>query len=169
MNQADVLRIWDYHCWANERIFTAAAQLNATQLQTPTTGGQGTLFGTLTHLVDAQTAWRLRATVTRELQPSDFSAATTLAELHAIARREAELWRNLLAGMSDVQLLTTMQYRVDGQLVERAYDEVVYHLTNHATYHRGEIAALLTGLGASPGEIDYGVFFPYRSLATDQL
>jgi uncharacterized damage-inducible protein DinB len=169
MNRTDVLRMWDYHCWANERIFAAAGQLTAEQLQTPLASGYGTLFMTMAHIVDAQTAWRLRATLNRELVQSDFLPADSFAELHTSLQREAGLWRELLAGMDDAQLLTTMQYRVDGQLVERAYDEVVYHLTNHATYHRGEIAAALTALDASPGELDYGVFVPYRVLSTDQL
>jgi len=34
----------------------------------------------------------------------------------------------------------------------------VVHQVNHATYHRGEVAATLTQLGQSPGDLDLLIF-----------
>ena len=36
------------------------------------------------------------------------------------------------------------------------------HQANHQTYHRGEVAAVLTHLGASPGELDFNRMFDGR-------
>ncbi len=33
--------------------------------------------------------------------------------------------------------------------------QAMLHQANHATYHRGEVAAVLTNLGYSPGELDF--------------
>ncbi|MCB0024762.1 MAG: hypothetical protein KDD91_17125, partial [Caldilinea sp.] len=45
-----------------------------------------------------------------------------------------------------------------GRMRERVRWHCLLHVVNHGTYHRGETAALLTGLGHSPGELDFTVY-----------
>jgi uncharacterized damage-inducible protein DinB len=36
--------------------------------------------------------------------------------------------------------------------------QVIFHVVNHGTQHRGEAAAILTGYNHSPGELDFDTF-----------
>jgi len=45
-----------------------------------------------------------------------------------------------------------------GRPYERVLWQIKFHLVNHGTQHRSEDAALLTGLGFLPGDIDFVYF-----------
>jgi uncharacterized damage-inducible protein DinB len=48
--------------------------------------------------------------------------------------------------------------------LERPIWEMLLSIGSHGTSHRGEVAAVLTAAGASPGEIDYSEFAWRRNL-----
>ena len=77
-------------------------------------------------------------------------------------RRENEnLWR-CLDTLNDEDL-TRVYTRKRG---DREYTAVLWqalvHVVNHGTQHRSECAALLTGFGHSPGDMDFTLFLSTR-------
>ena len=44
--------------------------------------------------------------------------------------------------------------------------QVLVHVVNHGTQHRAECAALLTGFGHSPGDMDMSLFFNERDISS---
>lgn len=75
---------------------------------------------------------------------------------------EAAAISGYLAGLTDAGLAEPLRYEVGGQQRERVRWHVLFHVVNHGTHHRGEAAAALTALGASPGELDFTVFLSSR-------
>ena len=61
MNVENLLTIYQYHKWANNRIFRKVAKLTPEQLNTPNNLTGGSLFDTLVHMYDAEWSWRLAA------------------------------------------------------------------------------------------------------------
>jgi len=49
-----------------------------------------------------------------------------------------------------------------GVLAVNTLREIVQHLVNHATYHRGQIAQLMRELGAKPAPTDLITYFRTR-------
>ena len=70
--------------------------------------------------------------------------------------------RAFLEALPEALLAEPMRYTTGGAVRERPRWLVLVHLVNHGTHHCGEIAAALTALGHSPGELDVGVCFPSR-------
>ena len=65
--------------------------------------------------------------------------------------------------MSEWLALDTWLATLDDEWLARtdegvAYWQMLAHVVNHGTQHRAEAAALLTGVGRSPGELDM-IFF----------
>jgi uncharacterized damage-inducible protein DinB len=158
VHTADLQTLWAYHAWANRQIVAAAASLPAPALQTPVASGHGTLFATLLHMLDADYGWRMllqHNTETPVLSEVDVPDLATLAERFL---DEAAAMRAYMAALTDAALAEPLRDEVNGQQREQTRWQLLFHLVNHGTYHRGEVAAALTALGASPGELDFTVF-----------
>ena len=67
--------------------------------------------------------------------------------------------RDYLAGLTDDDLTGYVRYTTESGLKrERLLWHCLVHVVNHGTQHRSEAAAILTGYGCSPGELDFTVF-----------
>lgn len=161
MNIDDLCLLYAYNEWANQRILTAAAALAPEALRAPAVPdpGYGTLLGSLVHILDAEYAWRSLlqdGEWATELTPDDFA---TLDDLATRWCDESAAMRAYLGGLTDADMTGIVRYAIDeGKMRERVRWHCLLHVVNHGTYHRGEAAALLTGLGQSPGELDFTVF-----------
>jgi uncharacterized damage-inducible protein DinB len=162
VDRADLQLLWEYNTWANGQILAAAGRLPPAALREPLASGHGTLFGTLLHLLDTEYGWRMlveQGAETPVLTEQDIPDLAALTERFAA---EAAAMRAYLAGLTDAGLAEPLGYEVDGQQRERVRWHVLFHVVNHGTHHRGEAAAALTALGASPGELDFTVLLSSR-------
>jgi len=67
--------------------------------------------------------------------------------------------RDYLASLTDDDLTHLVRYTTgSGQKRERVLWHCLLHGVNHGTHHRSEAAAILTGYGQSPGDLDFTVF-----------
>jgi uncharacterized damage-inducible protein DinB len=157
----DIRLLYAYNAWANDRIMTTAAALTPEQLHAPAVPdpGYGTIFGSLVHLLEAEHAWRVVLETgdwPEMLTPDDFP---TLDALATFWRTEAAAMQAYLARLTDADMDGITRYAVEeGGYRERVRWHCLVHVVNHGTYHRGEVAALLTGQGHSPGELDFTLF-----------
>jgi uncharacterized damage-inducible protein DinB len=66
---------------------------------------------------------------------------------------------NFVTNVTDEQLQTRFKYvSTEGFPHERVLWQSMLHLVNHGTQHKTEAAAILTGMGHSPGDIDLIVY-----------
>lgn len=162
MERADLHLLWDYNAWANAQILAAAGRLPPAALREPVASGHGTLFSTLLHLLDTEYGWRMlieQGAETPILTEQDLPDLTALTVRIAV---EAAAMRTYLAALTDEGLAEPLRYDVDGAQRERVRWHVLFHVVNHGSHHRGEVAAALTALGASPGELDFTLFLSSR-------
>ncbi len=161
MNVDDLRLLYAYNEWANTCILAAAGGLSMAELRAPAVPdpGYGTLLGSLVHIFEAEYAWRCllqQGAWAEEVTPDDFA---TLDDLAARWGDEAAAMRAYLDTLTDADMTGIVRYEVEGgRMRERVRWHCLLHVVNHGTYHRGEAAALLTGLGHSPGELDFTVF-----------
>jgi uncharacterized damage-inducible protein DinB len=67
--------------------------------------------------------------------------------------------RDYLAHLTDDDMNEYVRYTTpEGDKRERLLWHCLFHVVNHATQHRSEIAAILTGYGQSPGALDFTMF-----------
>lgn len=146
-----------YNFWANMRILSACAHLSPdafTRAVVPDPGW-GSLRGILVHTLDAEYGWR------SVLQSQDASIILDVhdfddvAALHAQWSIEQAAWFDFAASLTTERLNATYAEQ-PGQGPQ--VWQTILHVVNHGTQHRSEAAAILTGYGYSPGELDLDLF-----------
>ena len=162
MNKDDIELLFHYNDWANNRILNTAANVSQEQLTKPNDLGWGSLRGALVHLMDAEWIWRnllKDGAFVDELEPKDFPGVSAIRARWGVERRT--FW-DFLNGLSDKELSGTVIYEAQGKTRHRVLWHCLAHVVNHGTQHRSECAALLTGFGHSPGNLDFTVFLMER-------
>ena len=156
MTQDDVMILFAYNRWANNRILEAAANVSQDQLVAPTNVSHGTLRGALVHTLSAEWVWRQRCQ--EGLSPSTLLAEEsfpTLVELRRRWQAEEEAWAVYLNTLDDDDLNHPIRYtNTRGKVFESTLWHILVHVFNHGTQFRSEAAVALTGYGQSPGDLD---------------
>jgi uncharacterized damage-inducible protein DinB len=146
-----------YNAWANARLYRMVGQLPDEQYRRDVSAYFKSLHGTLNHLLAADCIWLRRLTGTGVAPPRlDAILYEDFAGLTEARRAEDERLRSFVENLTDEQLEATIEYRMfDGSLQQQKLREVLAHLFNHQTHHRGQAHAILTALGMKePDSLD---------------
>ena len=165
MNHADLTTMLNFHYWARDRVLEAAAHLTPEQYTRDLGSSFRSIRDTLVHLLSADSNWlkRWRGTSpTSMLDPGDYPDVATLRT--AWTAQETEI-RALLASMDDRSVMRAMDYKtLDGRPFTSAFWEMLHHVVNHGTYHRGQVQTMLRQLGASPARsVDLITYYRERN------
>jgi uncharacterized damage-inducible protein DinB len=149
----DLIRgLYDYHRWANRRLFDVALALGE-DLASRDVGKQFSyttirrMFG---HLYGADRVWLARwAGASPTPDPS--AQFATLASIRAPWDDLERDQRAYIEGLSATDLARVIQYtNAEGRQLRAPLGPLLQHVANHATHHRSEIATMLTMVSSSP-------------------
>jgi len=163
MNGAWFLDQLRYHYWANQRLLTAILRLNPQQYDQDLGSSFPSIRATLAHLLNAETVWlgRLTGEALPPVTPADIPTAA------AAGQRWAELeaaYIGLLGTLGEAFQGRTLTVRTSkGQEFLHSRAEVLQHLVNHGTYHRGQIATMLRQVGEAPPSTDLILYYRERN------
>lgn len=169
----EIKLLYGYNDWADARLLAACARVSPEQYAAPDSYGRGGLRATMVHILD--NLWQQRITLQGYYQePLADEAAYDATELHEDAFptlamlqerwliEQREMWA-YLDTLTEETLNSTIRYVIPGALRERVVWHILLDLILHATQHRSEAAALLTGYGQSPGDFDFIMFQTERA------
>lgn len=151
----DLSALQDYNRWANRLLLESLAPLTHDDYVREMGGGWPSARATLVHLAGATRAWAERlegrdATVlpNAEELPTLADAARMLNE--ADARIAA-----FVAAAAPERLAAPFSWKnLKGEAKSAPLWAVLRHTVNHASYHRGQAAAMLKRLGGKPQATD---------------
>lgn len=144
----------DYNAWANERLYRMACQLPDEQYRRDVGAYFKSLHGTLNHIMAADRIWMHRLTGAGEY-PQSLSAIVfdDLPSLSAARHLEDQRIVGFVESLSEAQLEELWDYRtLNGTPRKQRRREILAHLFNHQTHHRGQAHAILTVLGVAEPE-----------------
>ena len=148
----------DYTTWATTRIVTAAAALTPAELTRDFGTGDKSVLGTLAHVYAADRAWLGRihgAPPAVFFDPAvDLHLAVLTDEWPALLGR----WRAWAETLEDASVAAT--YRdLQGRTHTTPLWQIVLHVVNHGTHHRGQVAVMIRSLGHVPPPLDLIRFY----------
>ena len=163
MERDHVLRLYDYHHWASDRVLGAFAAVSVEQLDKPWGGSFGTGRALLRHVVGVERLW-LERWMGHSLKalpdfPATISGATFLAEWKTVKADQ----RLYLDELTRAQIATDLNYvNIKGERWTYQFADVLQHVVNHGTYHRGQLVNLLRDLALPAPSTDYLLFVEER-------
>jgi uncharacterized damage-inducible protein DinB len=148
MQAADIRFLFAYDRWATKQVLTVLDGLDSTVWSRPNDVGERGLGSILVHHLGASQRWRigLQTQGTDDEPEPELEPLPTIDELRQRWQAEWVAVDAWLPALTDGQV----QYVHAGVPVW----QMLVHVVNHGTQHRAEAAALLTGEGRSPGELD---------------
>ena len=146
-----------YNAWANARLFRMAGAL-ADELYHKDVGAYfKSLHGTLNHILVGDRIWMRRLTGSGD-HPAKLNAMMfdDLSSLHAARVEEDSRIIGFVQGLTEPAFEEAVDYRMlNGAPHRQPRREILAHLFNHQTHHRGQAHAILTILGvAEPDPLD---------------
>ena len=139
----------DYNAWANGRLFEIASRLPDDQYRRNVGAYFKSLHGTLNHILVADRIWMRRLTGAGD-HPGDLNAIVfdDFPSLRAARQQEDQRIIRFIEGLSEAGLEEMCDYRtLSGTAHTQPRREILAHLFNHQTHHRGQAHAILTILG----------------------
>jgi uncharacterized damage-inducible protein DinB len=157
MQHTAIKQLIAYTFWADLRILHTCTQITPEQFVRPVSPDPGwhSLRGTLVHALDTAYGWRMALAGTSN---TEVIAEANFADVISLTNRwqyEQTAWMTYLAGLTDADLHAVWWQHERSQ---RTRWQTIMHVVNDLTYHRSEAAAMLTGYGQSPGELDFDQF-----------
>jgi uncharacterized damage-inducible protein DinB len=179
MNVTDIRTLYAYNCWANERLFSALEKLNERQFTATVQSSFPSIRETVFHILFAEWLWLKRwqgrsprsTLADPDASPATWSTLTpggmppmkelsTLVELKSFAESIEVERRELLRGLNEDVLQAPFQFSdMTGAPYAEPLVQLLQHLVNHGTYHRGQVTTMLRQVGGEAASLDMLYFF----------
>ncbi|MFZ3218038.1 MAG: DinB family protein [Candidatus Acidiferrales bacterium] len=164
MNTEDFRLLYDYNAWADRRTLDACAGLSAEQFTAEVVSSFRSVRNTLVHIMLVEWLWLERW---HGRSPSAYPPVTEFPSLDSLRARWAKIERDLVdyvASLTPEDLQRVVQHKTTAGVAQAApLWQMLQHLVNHGTYHRGQVTTLLRQLGAKPSTTDLIFFYRERA------
>jgi len=140
-----------YNIWANRQITSVILAMDPGSWHQPVASSFPTLYKTLLHIWDADAIWwqRLEKRPTLHIPSTWFTG--DLPELVDHLLKQEQQWLDLFQPEGDLDPAGDFTYtNLKGDQFGQPLYQVITHIGNHGTYHRGQLVTMLRALGAGP-------------------
>lgn len=179
MDLTDVRTLYAYNRWANQRMFAELEKLSQEQLAATRESSFPSIWETVFHIIGGEWLWLRRwtgasprASVAKPslsaacwdgFTPSDAPRIQQLRDLSPLRRFAESIERErqgFLNKLTDDVLHAHLHFTdMSGTSYSEPLVEVMQHLVNHGSFHRGQVTTLLRQAGFKPVPLDTVYFF----------
>ncbi len=164
MDLNDIRALLDYHYWARDRVLAAVEPLSAEQLTREMGSSFRSIRDTLVHIYAAEWAWHSRwngVSPTALLDAAEFPDVETIRQRWTALEGQVRLF---VESAGEAGLPRVYEYKSLAGVPGRSeLRQMIQHVVNHASYHRGQVTTMLRQVGAQPPKsLDLIAFYRER-------
>jgi uncharacterized damage-inducible protein DinB len=150
----------DYTAWASQRLVNAASSLPSEELTRDFRSADHSILGTLVHVYAADRVWfgRIQGNPpARFIDPEhDMRLEVLQNDWPPLYKR----WQEWASGLSEDSIRSKISYKnLKGNPYETPLWQIVLHIVNHGTHHRGQVSGFLRALGHTPPPVDLIAYY----------
>jgi uncharacterized damage-inducible protein DinB len=163
---ADVLRSHlDYTAWASKRLVDTAAGVSKEELGRDFQTADHSILGTLVHVYAADRIWLARVTNAAAgpfITEADHNLSVLVNDWPALHER----WRKYGLTLTDESAAASISYKdTKGNPYMQPLWQIILHVVNHGTHHRGQVSGFLRAMGYPPPPLDLTAYFRAQAAA----
>jgi uncharacterized damage-inducible protein DinB len=154
-------QLYDYHTWANAKMFEHLKELPADLYRREFETGFSSLSKVLAHMYAADQFWfdimsggDMMSVLAMGETFQEQAEAASMAELETMFVALSQQYRAFFERQGDLTQSILLEHAHIGSMETPLY-ELVQHVVNHGTYHRGNIITMLQQLGHTFTSTDY--------------
>jgi uncharacterized damage-inducible protein DinB len=165
MNLQDLRTLLDYHYWARDRLLEAVDPLTPEEFTRDLGSSFKSIRDTVAHIYAAEWAWHQRW---QGQSPTALLPTDLFPDVAAVRSQWLELeakMRAFVDGLGETGVKRVIDYTLlSGQGGTSQMCQMLQHVVNHASYHRGQVTTMLRQLGAAPAKsMDLIAFYRTRT------
>jgi uncharacterized damage-inducible protein DinB len=150
----------EYSRWATERSMDSARPLTEEERTRYMYVSHRSVLGTLVHIYEADRIWFSRLLGSPRFTLSDQGENYTLDGLAVAWKKLTDEFIAWISVLTDEEVESTLKYvNIQGIPGELKIWQVVLHVVNHATYHRGQVTTMLRQLNHTPIITDLAAYY----------
>jgi uncharacterized damage-inducible protein DinB len=156
---AEMTELYDYNRWGNNRFLDATAELTDEEFTRDLRSSFPSIQKTLEHILQAEWIWleRWRGVSPDAVPGWDTSTHPALRARWRVIEDDQKAY---LGTLTDELLRSVIEYRnLASQSFSQPLWQLLRHVVNHSTYHRGQVATMLRQLGKPVPVSDLVAFY----------
>jgi uncharacterized damage-inducible protein DinB len=153
MTHNEIQTLLDYHYWARDRLLDALDLLADEQYTRDLGSSFKSIRDTVVHTYSAEWAWYERWNGRSPTAALPFDQFPDVASLRAAWTDHGAKMRAFVDQQGDAGLNRVIDYTLlNGATGSTPLWQMLQHVVNHASYHRGQVTTMLRQIGAAPAK-----------------
>jgi uncharacterized damage-inducible protein DinB len=137
-----------FNLWANQRMSDAIIGMDENLHQQIVKSSFPNLYATMLHLWDVESIWFQRIHGHEKVVIPSKSFNPSMREAINGLLNHSQQWVDHVNSLSDTDLHQMISYRnIAGEHFTQPLFQLIHHLFNHQTYHRGQLVTMMRELG----------------------
>jgi uncharacterized damage-inducible protein DinB len=133
-----------YNTWANKLIIERIAQLSPAVIHKEMNSSFGSIYKTVVHLMDVESIWWQRLKLQEHVEWPGINFDGNFEELSQQLLLLSKQWSDWIQITSEVNLTHVFAYQNSKkEHFKQPVYEMLLHLFNHQTFHRGQLVTML--------------------------
>jgi uncharacterized damage-inducible protein DinB len=155
-----------YHRWATELVLEEVIALSSEQLMAGLKGSFSCIYDTIVHLYQSDRVWLDRLEERPSGQLADYEAPGCTWELRDAWLSVQDRMVAFADSLDQSNVTREIAYKnLAGQPFVSPVWQMILHIVNHGTHHRGQVTNMIRQLGLKPENLDLIRFYRTASAA----
>jgi uncharacterized damage-inducible protein DinB len=167
MTKKYFIELSEYNIWANDIVGSWLNKISDEQWNQHSTSSFNSIKETVLHVIGAENAWaeRMNGVPVATWLPDTFKG--TMQEHITLMKTTSEKLKKFVLGFDESKLETKFYFkRLNGEENRMPYYQVLAHVFNHSTYHRGQLVTMLREAGfTNVSSTDLSAYYKHAAIA----
>jgi uncharacterized damage-inducible protein DinB len=138
-----------HNIWASQEVIRCVALLSDEQINQEIVSSFPSIFKTILHLLDAESIWWQRIKLADRIDRPSESFTGSFNILQHQLLQQSNNWAHWVNNATEMQLQHVFAFMKNKEQHKLQVGQMLLHLFNHNSYHRGQIVTMLRQLGVT--------------------